>query len=157
MLGHFVNTSRCHNIGGEVLDPTFFPDEIFRGSGDKWKHENWWLKLVWTPSLFKGVGGKFWLPHPEGEIWKIKKRGESIVQRQVFLKGGLALFLFHFFKVYHFYIWKLLYPLQKLCYSILWKKFILGCLIFVQIKKCWLVGLGQERFAWRWGELSKIP
>ena len=25
----------------------------------------------------------------------------------------LALFLFNFFKVYNFYIWKLLYPLQK--------------------------------------------
>ena len=27
--------------------------------------------------------------------------------------GVVALFLFHFCKVYHFYIWKLLYPLQN--------------------------------------------
>ena len=29
-------------------------------------------------------------------------------------------------------------------------------LIFVQTKKGWLVGLGQEELAWGWGELSKI-
>ena len=42
------------------------------------------------------------------------------------MEGGgeveLALFLFNFFKVYHFYIWKLLYPLQK-CVMHLKKKF----------------------------------
>ena len=41
-----------------------------------------------------------------------------MVQRQVFLKegrggGGLVLFLFNFFKVYHFYIQELLYPLKN--------------------------------------------
>ena len=38
-----------------------------------------------------------------------------MVQGQLFLKGfgWLTLFLFHFFKVYHFYISKLFYPLQK--------------------------------------------
>ena len=40
-----------------------------------------------------------------------------MVQGQAFLKGGrgrgLALFLLNFFKVYHFYIYKLLYPLQN--------------------------------------------
>ena len=38
-----------------------------------------------------------------------------MVQGQVFLKGGggLALFIFNFFKVYHFYIYKLFYPLQN--------------------------------------------
>ena len=38
-----------------------------------------------------------------------------MVQGHVFLKerGELALFLFNFFKVYHFYIYKLLYPLQN--------------------------------------------
>ena len=40
-----------------------------------------------------------------GEIWIIKKGGGSMVQGHMFLKeGGLALFLFNFFKVYHFYI-----------------------------------------------------
>ena len=29
-------------------------------------------------------------------------------------------------------------------------------LIFVSTKKVWLVRLGQEGFAWGWGELSKI-
>ena len=40
-----------------------------------------------------------------------------MMQGQVFLKGGgegeLALFLLNFFKVHHFYIQKLLYPLQN--------------------------------------------
>ena len=37
-----------------------------------------------------------------------------MVQVQIFLKKGeLTLFLFHFFKVYYFYIQKLLYPLQN--------------------------------------------
>ena len=36
---------------------------------------------------------------------KLKKAGGSMVQGQVLLKGrGLTLFLFFFFKVYHFYI-----------------------------------------------------
>ena len=30
-------------------------------------------------------------------------------------------------------------------------------LTFVLTKKYWLVRLGQEGFAWRWGKLSKIP
>ena len=43
-----------------------------------------------------------------------KKGGASMVKGQAFLKrGGLTLFLFHFFKVYHFYIQTLLYPLQN--------------------------------------------
>ena len=64
------------------------------------------LCLVLDPLLsFKG-GSKFWLP-PTG--------GGTMVQGQVFLKGGgaLALFLLNFFKVYHFYISKLLFPLQN--------------------------------------------
>ena len=48
-----------------------------------------------------------------------------MVQGQVFLKGGLALFLFNFFNVYYFYIYKLLYSLQKLCYSFEEKKIFL--------------------------------
>ena len=36
--------------------------------------------------------------------------------------GGLALFLFDFFKVYHFYIYKLHYPLQN-CIMHLKKKY----------------------------------
>ena len=56
---------------------------------------------------------KFWLPPPEvwevalGEgLWKIKKRGISMVQGQVFLKGGGWHFsyLIFLFKVYHFYM-----------------------------------------------------
>ena len=39
-----------------------------------------------------------------------------MVQGQVFLKGGgLAFFLFNFFKVYHFYIEKLLYKVIIKC------------------------------------------
>ena len=40
-----------------------------------------------------------------GESEKLKKGDGSMVQGQVFLKRrGLKLFLFDFFKVYHFYI-----------------------------------------------------
>ena len=42
-------------------------------------------------------------------------------------EGGLALFPFTFFKVYHFYILKLLYPLQGSVMH-LEKNYILGCL-----------------------------
>ena len=56
-------------------------------------------------------------------------------QGHVFLKGeGVTPFLFNFFKVDHFYILKLLYPLQncviqkKVVSIILWKKVMLSCL-----------------------------
>ena len=49
-----------------------------------------------------------------------------MVQGYIFLKGGgLTLFLFNFFKVYHFYIQKLFYPLQN-CYAFR-KKIIFFC------------------------------
>ena len=61
-----------------------------------------------------------------------------MVQGQVFLKKGLALFLFNFFKVYPFYVYKLLYSLQNcvvhlmksyfLCHQNFMKKVILSCL-----------------------------
>ena len=50
-----------------------------------------------------------------------------MVQGQVFLKkeggggGGMALFVFNFFKVYQFYMQKLLYPLEN-CVMYLRKK-----------------------------------
>ena len=49
-----------------------------------------------------------------------------MVQGQVFLKGeGLTLFLFNLFKVYHFYIQKLLYPCKiVLC---IWRTIISFC------------------------------
>ena len=43
----------------------------------------------------RGGGGgeiKFWLPSPEGGNWKIKKVGGSVLQGQVFLKGGADTF-----------------------------------------------------------------
>ena len=43
-------------------------------------------------------------PGGEGGSGKLKKGGGSMVQGQVFLKGTMALFLFNFFKIYHFYI-----------------------------------------------------
>ena len=104
------------------------------GSKMGWEHnfclnlvlEKAWRKLCTSP-------GVRW-------IWEILKRGGRMVQGQVFLKGGggLTLVLFNFFKVYHFYIEKLLYPLQncamhlkkkKISVTItLWKKVILSCL-----------------------------
>ena len=69
--------------------------------------------IVWTPShpptFFKG-GGEVnfnYLPRRR-ESGNLEKGGGSMVQGQAFLKGGLALFLFNFFKIYHFYILKLL-------------------------------------------------
>ena len=68
-------------------------------------------KLVQGPFNFQGILCKKNLrssasivPIPRGEgLWKIKKGGGSMVQGQVFLKGGgLAFVLFNFFKVYHF-------------------------------------------------------
>ena len=57
-------------------------------------------------------------PHTKGQTWQFKKRGGSMVQGPVPLKvgesvggggggggGGLSVFLFNFFKVYHFHIW----------------------------------------------------
>ena len=60
------------------------------------------------PPLFFETGKEVnfdYLPQRgEGNL-KNKKKGEYMVQGQVFLKGGgLTLFLFNFFKVYHFYI-----------------------------------------------------
>ena len=48
------------------------------------------------PHLITSPGG--------GESEKLKNGGGSVVQGQVFLIVGLLLFLFKFFKVYHFYI-----------------------------------------------------
>ena len=75
-----------------------------------------WLHIFPTPIL-KGVEVNFdHLSEEEGagagrgESEKLEKGGGSIVHGKVFLKGGLA-----FFKVYHFYIYKLLYS-AKLSY-----------------------------------------
>ena len=79
-----------------------------------------------------------------------------MVQGQ-FLKGGLALLLFNFFKVIIFYILKLFYS-AKLCYTyeekllfsayiILWKKVILSQSENEPVCMCkegWCVRLGQE-------------
>ena len=71
------------------------------------------LPIVWTPPTFLKVGGvNFdYLPRRGGGIWKIeKKEWKYCGGASLFKRGGLALFLF---KVYHFYIYKLLYPLQN--------------------------------------------
>ena len=56
------------------------------------------VNIVQTPPphLITSPGG--------GESEKLKNGGGSVVQGQVFLIVGLLLFLFKFFKVYHFYI-----------------------------------------------------
>ena len=62
------------------------------------------------PPLFLKGGVNFdYLPQRGGESEKLKKGDGSMVQWLFFLKGwgerrGLALPLFNFFKVYHFYI-----------------------------------------------------
>ena len=40
-----------------------------------------------------------------------------MVQGQVFLKGGLTLFLFNYFKAYHFLYLEIALPFAKLCYA----------------------------------------
>ena len=69
-----------------------------------------------SPTFKKGAGGvNFDYLPKRGESEKLKKGGESMVQGKVLLKkkggGKLTLFVFNSFKVYHFYILKLLYPL----------------------------------------------
>ena len=79
-----------------------------------------------------------------------------MMQRLVFLKQGLSLSLFIYFLVFHFYVQKLFYSLQKciihLKKKFLWhldfmKKVVLCCLKMrlCICKICWCVGLGQER------------
>ena len=57
---------------------------------------------VWSP-LLKGEANFNYLPW-RGDFEKFKEGGGSMVQGQVFLKGGLAFLLCNFFKVYHFHI-----------------------------------------------------
>ena len=73
--------------------------------------------IVRTPSpvLKRGEVNFHYLPW-RGGIWKIRKRGWKYRAWAGSLKkrvGRLTLFLFNFFNVYHFYIQKLLYPLQN--------------------------------------------
>ena len=59
------------------------------------------------PHFLKSGGGvNFNYLSQRRGFWKTKKRGGSMVQRQVFIKGGggLARFLFNFFTIYYFYI-----------------------------------------------------
>ena len=89
--------------------------------------------MVWTPPFFLKGGSEFQLPHSEGrESEKLKKGGGSMVQGQVFLKerGGLSLFLFNFFKVYHFYIQKLFDSLQN-CVNTFEKKLYFSATIIL--------------------------
>ena len=87
-----------------------------------------------------------------------------MVQGQVFLKGGLVLFLFDLFKVYYFYILKLFYSLQK-CVIYLKEIFFLPRWFFDRshsklseneplciCKKGWCVRLGQEGVSYQKGE-----
>ena len=99
------------------------------------------LVIVWSPPspFLKGVSKFNYLPR-RGVSEILQKGSGSMVQGQVFLKvgEGLALLLFNFFKVYHFYIYKLLYYLQNcvmhlkknyfFCHHNFTKKVILSCL-----------------------------
>ena len=59
--------------------------------------------------IVKGRGVNFQYLLWRGGSEKLKKGGEIMVQGQVLLKVERV----EFFKVYHFYILKLLYPLQN--------------------------------------------
>ena len=60
------------------------------------------------PPFFKGGEVNFNCPPGGGGSENQRKGGGSMVQVQVFLKRGLELFLFNFFKVYHLYISRVL-------------------------------------------------
>ena len=87
--------------------------------------------IVWTPPSLPPPP----LP-PEGEIRKIKKGGRSMVQGQVFLKGGGWHFSDLIFSRFMFLHLEITLPFAKLCHAfeeklffsatiILWKKVIL--------------------------------
>ena len=79
-----------------------------------------------------------YLPWSEVDLRNFKKGWTYGAGAGLLKRGGLTLVLFNFFKVYHFYIEKLLYPLQNCAMHlkkknfsvtiILWKKVILSCL-----------------------------
>ena len=97
------------------------------------------------PPLFFLTGGvNFNYLLRRGESEKLKKGGGSMAQGQVFLGGGLALLLFYFFKVYHFYILKLFYSLENSVIH-LKKNYVCIC------KEGVCVGLVQERGSLREG------
>ena len=99
--------------------------------------------------LFKGGGSKFWLPPPEGGIWKIEKRGwKYCAGAGLFKRGGwhcsylmLSRFIIFTFTNY-FTLYKIVMHLQVILIIciilllllffpatiILWKKVILSCL-----------------------------
>ena len=82
--------------------------------------------LVWTPP-FKKI--KFWLPPPWvgwGGIWKIKKRGGSMVQGQVFLKGRCWHFSYLFFSRFIIFTFRNYFTLCKIELYI-WRKIIFFC------------------------------
>ena len=68
-----------------------------RGTSILWKSGK--IQLLYITKM-----NFYYLPQ-RGGIWKLKKAGGS--------RGGQALFLFNFFKVYHFCIQKLFYSLQN--------------------------------------------
>ena len=70
-----------------------------------------------SPLFLKGGGGGDidYLPW-RGESEKLKKVG-SMVQGQVFLKGGLTLFLFNVFKGLSFLHLEITLPFAELCYA----------------------------------------
>ena len=69
---------------------------------------------LYIPFITWGKVNFDYLPRRREGSEKLKKGGGSMVQGQVFLKGkGLTLFLFSFFKVYHFYAFE-----EKLFFSV---------------------------------------
>ena len=93
--------------------------------------------VLMSTVFFKEGGSKFWLPPPEGGIWKNQRKvWKYAAGAGPLKKKGLILFLFHFLRFIIFTFRN--YPLQN-CYAfqeklffyvtiILWKKVILSCL-----------------------------
>ena len=80
------------------------------------------------PSPFLKGGSKFSLPPAEGGDWKIKKRGISMVQGQVFLKGGGEGWHFPYliFSMFTIFTFRNYFTLCKIVVYI-WRKIIFFC------------------------------
>ena len=92
----------------------------FRKSDDMYIID--YINIVWSP-LFKGGS----ITSPWG-IWKIKKRGGSLVQRQVFLKGGEGVWHFSYliFSRFIIFTFRNYFTLYRIVLCI-WRKIIFFC------------------------------
>ena len=88
--------------------------------------------IVWTPPpyIFKrGQEVNFNYLLQRGESEKLKKKGGSMVQGQVFLKRGAGTFPISFFQGLSFLHLEITLPFAKLCYAFKEKLFLSATII----------------------------